>query len=95
MFRLSGVNYEEVLQQGDSILVRVIASSSYRDCTVSTKGPESREFQLNLPNNAHRQSFLQIKSEQMSSLSKRSVLSLWTCNIIKWLSLLADVVDLK
>ena len=29
MFELSGVNYEEVLEQGDSILVRVIASSSY------------------------------------------------------------------
>ena len=28
MFELSGVNYEEVLEQGDSILVRVIASSS-------------------------------------------------------------------
>ena len=33
MFELSGVNYEEVLEQGDSILVRVIASSSYRDYT--------------------------------------------------------------
>ena len=31
MFELSGVNYEEVLEQGDSILVRVIASSSYRE----------------------------------------------------------------
>ena len=30
MFELSGVNYEEILEQGDSILVRVIASSSYR-----------------------------------------------------------------
>ena len=30
MFELSGVNYEEVSEQGDSILVRVIASSSYR-----------------------------------------------------------------
>ena len=30
MFELSGVNYEEVLEQGDSIFVRVIASSSYR-----------------------------------------------------------------
>ena len=30
MFELSGMNYEEVLEQGDSILVRVIASSSYR-----------------------------------------------------------------
>ena len=30
MFELSGVNYEEVLEQGDSILVRVIAGSSYR-----------------------------------------------------------------
>ena len=29
MFELSGVNYEEVLEQGDSILVRVISSSSY------------------------------------------------------------------
>ena len=30
MFELSGVNYGEILEQGDSILVRVIASSSYR-----------------------------------------------------------------
>ena len=30
MFELSGVNYEEVLEKGDSILIRVIASSSYR-----------------------------------------------------------------
>ena len=30
MFELSGVNYEEVLEQGDSILVRVIGGSSYR-----------------------------------------------------------------
>ena len=29
MFELSGVNYEEVLEQGDSILFRDIASSSY------------------------------------------------------------------
>ena len=29
-FELSGVNYEEVLEQGDSILVRDKASSSYR-----------------------------------------------------------------
>ena len=29
-FEFSGVNYEEVLVLGDSILVRVIASSSYR-----------------------------------------------------------------
>ena len=34
MFELSGVNYEEVLEQGDSILVRVIASSSYRGVRV-------------------------------------------------------------
>ena len=34
MFELSGVNYEEVLEEGDPILVRVIASSSYRDYTV-------------------------------------------------------------
>ena len=34
MFELSGVKYEEVLEQGDSILVRVIASSSYRNYTV-------------------------------------------------------------
>ena len=33
MFELSGVNYEEVL--GDSILVRVIASSSYRGFELS------------------------------------------------------------
>ena len=31
----SGVNYEEVLEQGDSILVRVIASSSYRGIELS------------------------------------------------------------
>ena len=35
MFELSGVNYEEVLKQGDSILVRVIASSSYRGFELS------------------------------------------------------------
>ena len=35
MFELSGVNYEEVLEQGDSILVRVIASSSYREFELS------------------------------------------------------------
>ena len=35
MFELSGVNYEEVLEQGDSILVRVIASSSYRGLELS------------------------------------------------------------
>ena len=35
MFELSGVNYEEVLEQGDSILVRVTASSSYRGFELS------------------------------------------------------------
>ena len=35
MFELSGVNYEEVLEQSDSILVRVIASSSYRGFELS------------------------------------------------------------
>ena len=35
MFELSGVNYVEVLEQGDSILVRVIASSSYRGFELS------------------------------------------------------------
>ena len=35
MFELSGVNYEEVLEQGDSILVRVIASSSYQGFELS------------------------------------------------------------
>ena len=35
MFELSGVNYEEVLEQGDSILVRVIVSSSYRGFELS------------------------------------------------------------
>ena len=35
MFELFGVNYEEVLEQGDSILVRVIASSSYREFELS------------------------------------------------------------
>ena len=34
MFELSGVNYE-VLEQGDSILVRVIASSRYRGFELS------------------------------------------------------------
>ena len=34
MFELSGVNYE-VLEQRDSILVRVIASSSYRGFELS------------------------------------------------------------
>ena len=31
----SGVNYEEVLEQGDSILVRVIGGSSYRGFELS------------------------------------------------------------
>ena len=35
MFKLSGVNYEEVLEQRDSILVRVIAISSYRGFELS------------------------------------------------------------
>ena len=35
MFELSGVNYEEVLEQADSSLVRVIASSSYREFELS------------------------------------------------------------
>ena len=35
MFELSGVNYEEALEQGGSILVRVIASSSYRGFELS------------------------------------------------------------
>ena len=35
MLELSGVNHEEVLEQGDSILVRVIASSSYRGFELS------------------------------------------------------------
>ena len=35
MFELSGVNYEEVLEQGDSILVRVIGVSSYRGFELS------------------------------------------------------------
>ena len=35
MFELSGGNYEEVLEQGDSILVRVITSSSYRGFELS------------------------------------------------------------
>ena len=35
MFELSGVNYEEVSEQGDSILVRVIASSSYQGFELS------------------------------------------------------------
>ena len=35
MFELSGINYEEVLEQGDSILVRVVASSSYRGFELS------------------------------------------------------------
>ena len=38
MFELSGVNYEEVLEQGDSILVRVIASSSYREFEFELSG---------------------------------------------------------
>ena len=35
MFELSGVNYEGVLEQGDSILVGIIASSSYRGFELS------------------------------------------------------------
>ena len=47
MFELSGVNYEDVLEQGDSILVRVISSSSYRGfelsglyCIIKQIGPK-------------------------------------------------------
>ena len=53
MFELSGVNYEEVLEQGDSILVRVIASSSYRGfklsglyCTRSKRNKISRSVAI-------------------------------------------------
>ena len=50
MFQLSGVNYEEVLEQGDSILVRVIASSSYRGFELSgvrvIGGSSYRGFEL-------------------------------------------------
>ena len=50
MFELSGVNYEEVLEQGDSILVRVIASSSYREFELSgvrvIGGSSYRGFEL-------------------------------------------------
>ena len=50
MFELSGVNYEEVLEQGDSILVRVIASSSYRGFELSgvrvIGGSSYRGFEL-------------------------------------------------
>ena len=50
MFRVSGVNYEEVLEQGDSILVRVIASSSYREFELSRvrviASSSYREFEL-------------------------------------------------
>ena len=35
MFELSEANYEEVLEQGDSISVRVIVSSSYRGFELS------------------------------------------------------------
>ena len=44
MFELSGVNYEEVLEQGDSILVRVIASSSYRGFELSGLYCSSTDF---------------------------------------------------
>ena len=53
MFELSGVNYEEVLEQGDSILVRVIASSSYRRFELSglycsqQRGTELNRFHEN------------------------------------------------
>ena len=50
MFESSGVNYEEVLEQGDSILVRVIASSSYRGFELSgvrvIGGSSYRGFEL-------------------------------------------------
>ena len=50
MFELSGVNYEEVLEQGDSILVPVIASSSYREFELSRvrviASSSYREFEL-------------------------------------------------
>ena len=44
MFELSGVNYEEVLEQGDSILVRVIASSSYRGRVRVIGGSSYRDY---------------------------------------------------
>ena len=44
MFELSGVNYEEVLEQGDSILVRVIGGSSYRLSVIG--GSSYRGFEL-------------------------------------------------
>ena len=50
MFELSVVNYEEILEQGDSILVRVIASSSYRGFELSgvrvIGGSSYRGFEL-------------------------------------------------
>ena len=50
MFELSGVNYEEVLEQGDSILVRVIGGSSYRGFELSgvrvIGGSSYRGFEL-------------------------------------------------
>ena len=50
MFELSGVNYEAVLEQGDSILVRVIGGSSYRGFELSgvrvIGGSSYRGFEL-------------------------------------------------
>ena len=50
MFELSGVNYEEVLEQGDSILVRVTGGSSYRGFELSgvrvIGGPSYRGSEL-------------------------------------------------
>ena len=58
MFELSGVNYEEVLEQGDSILVRVIASSSYRGFELSglycinISGFSAKPFRADKPENS-------------------------------------------
>ena len=45
MFELSGVNYEEVLEQGDSILVRVIGGSNYRNYTVPVSEYKNISFE--------------------------------------------------
>ena len=50
MFELSGVNYEEVLEQGDSILVLVVGGSSCRGFELSgvrvVGGSSCRGFEL-------------------------------------------------
>ena len=52
-------------------------------------------FAENLPNNCFRFSFSPTKSLATSTRVRASVLSLWTCNIMRWFSLESPVVERK